>query len=125
MLDPARNVALDRWGSKDGGGLRRVGTAFLRGRLGLRLHGVSLASSPSLPQPGGGGHSIPRSTPPSCRPHQWRLLNDLGLPQQGRLGHMGGSACARGSARAWREEYPTHALVPKRDRAACGLSPHA
>lgn len=68
MLDPARNVALDRWGSKDGGGLRRVGTAFLPGETRPPVHGVSLASaSPPCPNLVGGGsfHSSIRRLPPA------------------------------------------------------------
>lgn len=71
MLDPARNVALDRWGSKDGGGLRRVGTALPPGETRPPVRGVSLASaSPPCPNLGGGVIPFLDSTPPSCRPHQ-------------------------------------------------------
>lgn len=66
MLDPAQNVALVRWGSKDGGGLRRVGTPFPPGETRPPVHGVSLASaSPPCPNLGGSFHSSIRRLPPA------------------------------------------------------------
>lgn len=68
---------------------------------------------PSLPQPGGGGHSIPRFDASLLQTTPVTSAERPGASPAGELGHMGDSACARGSARAWGRSTPLMLWSPR------------
>lgn len=101
MLDPAQNVAPDRWGSRDGGWSAVGGCPVSpRGRLG---HWCLVSAWRRLPllAPTWGGHSTPRFDASLLQTTSVTSAERPGASPAGELGHAGDSAYAWGSARAW------------------------